>query len=188
MIEENQIYIVVDTESDGPVAGLYSMLSIGAIATTQDSEIGSFYKKIERLEGASQHPRVMAWWETQPTAWQEATSDTQPPENVLPEFCEWIESLGKQPIFVANPTGFDYAMVSWYLWKYCNKDPFTDKNGAPRTLDVASFSSGKLKLSLAESSPNKLPQSLRQVTNQHSHNALEDAKELATILRNLLNC
>ncbi len=58
---DNQIYVVVDIEADGPVAGLYSMLSIGAVATTKDEETSSFYRTILPLEGAAQEPSTMEW-------------------------------------------------------------------------------------------------------------------------------
>lgn len=32
MLDDDQLYVIVDIETDGPVPGLYSMLSIGAIA------------------------------------------------------------------------------------------------------------------------------------------------------------
>jgi hypothetical protein len=39
MISDSQIFIVVDIEADGPVAGLNSMLSLAAVATTEKKEV-----------------------------------------------------------------------------------------------------------------------------------------------------
>lgn len=78
MLEKNQIYIVVDMEADGPVPDLYSMLSLAAVATNGNEEVGAFYRKILPIEGASQEASTMAWWQTQPEAWKEATSDAEP--------------------------------------------------------------------------------------------------------------
>jgi DNA polymerase III alpha subunit (gram-positive type) len=40
---ENQVFIVVDIEADGPNPGYNSMLSIGAVATNRDETIDKFY-------------------------------------------------------------------------------------------------------------------------------------------------
>lgn len=186
MIDDDQVYIVVDVETDGPVAGLYSMLSIGAIATTAQSEVSSFYRKLEPLPEASQDPSTMAWWKTQPEAWQEVTSDTQAPDKVMNDFCGWLDTLGKKPIFVAHPVAFDYAVVSWYLWKFCGHNPFTNEQGASLTLDLSSFIAGKFNLKLNMASRKMLPEWMKQGMPEHSHNALEDAKGFATILRTTL--
>ena len=66
MLDDNQIYIVVDIETNGPVAGLYSMLSLAAVATTRDKEISTFYQKLVPLANASRSQSTMDWWKTQP--------------------------------------------------------------------------------------------------------------------------
>jgi DNA polymerase III alpha subunit (gram-positive type) len=187
MIEDDQIYVVVDIETDGPVAGLYSMLSLGAVATTKEEEVSSFYRKTLPLEGAAQEPSTMEWWKTQPEAWREVTTDAQPAVVVMNEFCEWVEGLGKKPVFVAHPVAFDYAVVSWYLWKFVNKDPFTNEKGASRTLDITSFIAGKYNRNLENSKRTRLPESLTKGMPEHSHNALDDARGFAVVLRNVLN-
>src|SRR3989344_580765 len=142
MLDDNEIYVVVDIETDGSVPGLYSMLSMAAVATSPDKEFSTFYRKLTPLEGAKQDPRVMEWWKTQPEAWQEATKEAQNPELVISDFCNWLSSLKATPVFVAHPVGFDYAFVSWYLWKFAGKDPFTTHTGASKTLDLSSYISG----------------------------------------------
>ncbi|HSX17864.1 MAG TPA: 3'-5' exoribonuclease [Candidatus Saccharimonadales bacterium] len=187
MLNNDQIYIVVDIETDGPVPGLYSMLSIGAVATTANEELSSFYRKVLRVEGATQHFPTMKWWKTQPEAWEEVTSEAQPAEVVIKDFCSWLDSIGKIPVFVAHPVGFDYAFVSWYLWKFANKNPFTTTTGASKTLDLPSFISGRLKLDLNMSERKKLSSPLTTGMPDHSHKAIDDARGFGVILRNVLN-
>lgn len=86
MLEDNQIYIVVDIEINGMVAGEHSILSIGAVASTKDTEVDSFYKKLLPLEDLTTDPETMAWWKTQPEAWQEATTDAEPAADVIAAF------------------------------------------------------------------------------------------------------
>jgi DNA polymerase III alpha subunit (gram-positive type) len=185
--EEKQIYIVVDIEADGPVAGLYSMLSIGAVATTSEKEIARFYRKLLPLEGASQKPSTMDWWATQPEAWKEVTEGAEPAEGVIKDVCDWVESFNKKPVFVAHPIGFDYSMVTWYLWKFAQKNPFTDEEGGSITLDLSSFIAGKYRLDLDSANRRKLPEWMKEGMPEHSHNALDDAVGYGVILRNVLN-
>ena len=185
MLDEDQVYVVVDIETDGSVPGLYSMLSIGAVASTADEEISSFYRKVLPYDAAGQDADTMEWWKTQPEAWQEVTTDTLSPEVVMHEFCDWIEGLKATPIFVAHPVGFDYTFVSWYLQRFA-QNPFTDYSGVARILDLPSFAAGKLNVSLSRSARPQLPESLRVGMPEHSHKAIDDAQGYGVILRNLL--
>lgn len=186
MIDDKQVYIVVDIEADGPAPGLHSMLSIGAIATTPIEEVGSFYRKLEPIKGASQYAPTMEWWRTQPEAWSEVTKDALPAAVAIKEFCDWLEGLGREPVFVAHPVAFDYAMVSWYLWKFAENNPFTDQRRSPRALDLASFIAGKFDLKISETTRQKMPSQLTGGMPPHSHNALDDARGYGVILRNAL--
>jgi DNA polymerase III alpha subunit (gram-positive type) len=182
-----QLYVVVDIETDGPVAGLYSMLSIGAIATTKNEEVASFYRTLQPLEGAKQDVSTMAWWRTQPEAWEEVTTNTRPAEEVMREFAQWIEGFGVRPIFVAHPIAFDYAVVSWYLWKFTDDNPFADEQGATLTLDLSSYIAGKFGLGIEKAHRRHLPGWMKEGMPDHSHNAMEDARGYGVILRNILN-
>lgn len=186
MIEPGEIYIVVDIETDGPVPGLYSMLSLGAVATSDIDEVDSFYAKLEPLQEASQDRSTMAWWETEPEAWHEVTTDTMPAEKVIKKFTKWLDELGKKPVFVAHPIAFDYAFVSWYLWRYVNKNPFANSNGASRTLDLISFIAGRFDRTLNKSRRTNFPTWMKQGMPEHSHNALDDARGYAVVIRNIL--
>ncbi len=68
MLEDNQIYIIVDIELNGLVPGQHSIISIGAVASTVDQEVDSFYKKLLSLDDLSTAPETMDWWKTQPEA------------------------------------------------------------------------------------------------------------------------
>lgn len=186
MIDDNQIYVVVDIETDGPVPGLYSMLSLGAVATTGEKEVDSFYATLLPLENAAQDPETMVWWKSQPDAWAEATANAQPAEVVLRSFIEWVNSLEKKPLFVAHPVAFDYTFVSWYSWKFMGTNPFTDERGAPMGLDLSSFIAGRFGFTYKNATRTRLPEELRKHMPIHSHNALDDARGFGVILRNAL--
>lgn len=186
MKDSNQVYIVVDIEADGPVAGLYSMLSIGAVAMTKEREIDSFYRTLKPIEGAQQDASTMAWWQTQPEAWKEVTTNAQPAKIVMRDFAHWVEGCGVRPAFVAHPIAFDYAVVSWYLWKFNGRNPFADEHGATLTLDLSSYIAGKYGLVLGRAHRKYLPDWMKKGMPAHSHNAMEDARGYGVILRNVL--
>jgi DNA polymerase III alpha subunit (gram-positive type) len=185
MIDENEIYVVVDIETDGPIPGMNSMLSLAAVATTAKKEVDTFYRKLEPLESAEQDQKTMDWWKTEPEAWQEATSDAKPAKDVIIELCDWLDKLGKNPIFVAHPISFDYPIVRWYLSKFAAKNPFAT-TGAWTALDLSSFIAGKYNLSLNNSRRPNLPETLKVGMPDHTHNALDDARGFGVILRNAL--
>jgi len=188
MLEDNQTYIVVDIENNGPTPGLYSMLAIGACATNDAKEISSFYRKIAPLEGSGEHPETMKWWQSQPKAWAELSKDAEPAEKVMKDFYKWLKSLGTEPVFVAHPLAVDYTFVSWYLYKFLGHNPFEEnKADIILSLDLRSFISGKFNKTLVNSSRNKLPEALKMGMPDHTHNALEDAQGYAVILRNVLD-
>jgi DNA polymerase III alpha subunit (gram-positive type) len=160
MLDDDQLYVIVDIEANGPTPGLFSMLSIGAVATTKEAEVADFYRKIHPLKGAGQHPNTMAWWKTQPEAWAEVTAEAEAPEKVMNDFSEWLEKLGKKPVFVAHPIAFDYTFVSWYLYKFVGRNLFTDNKDDPKTLDLKSYISAKYSKTIDASAVSKLPKVL----------------------------
>lgn len=186
MIDDTQIYVVVDIETDGPVPGIYSMLSIGAVASTTTEEISSFYMKMLPLPDAEQYQDTMDWWSKNPDAWKEATSDAQTPDKVMLEFSAWVKGLNLTPVFVASPLVFDYSFVSWYLEKFTGSNPFSDYTDIQRTLDLASFCAGKLQRPLNQSRPSQIPVNFLANMPEHSHKAIDDARGYGTVLRNLL--
>ncbi|HEY4161297.1 MAG TPA: hypothetical protein VGM08_04515 [Candidatus Saccharimonadales bacterium] len=128
----------------------------------------------------------MEWWQTQPDAWEEVTTNTQPAEIVMKEFRKWVEGFGVRPVFVAHPIAFDYAVVSWYLWKFTGGNPFADEHGATVTLDLSSYIAGKFDIPLEKAHRKYLPDWMREGMPAHSHNAMEDARGYGVILRNVL--
>ncbi len=186
MLDDNQIYVIVDIEADGPTPGLFSMLSIGAVATTKDVEIARFYRKISPMAAAGQNPNTMSWWKTQPEAWAEVTANAESPEIVMPDFHKWLEKLGKNPVLVAHPIAFDYTFVSWYLYKFVGTNLFADSKDDPKTLDLKSYISAKYGKSIDASAVSKLPKELLEGSPEHSHKAIDDAIGYAAVLRNIL--
>jgi hypothetical protein len=73
-------YISINVESDGPIPGGHSMLSLGDVAFDDaGTELADIQLNLLPLDGATQHPTTMTWWRTVPSAWQAATKDARPP-------------------------------------------------------------------------------------------------------------
>jgi DNA polymerase III alpha subunit (gram-positive type) len=129
----------------------------------------------------------MRWWQTQPEAWQEVTTNAQPAADVMQEFNKWVLGLGGKIILVAHPIAFDYAFVSWYIWKFVGSNPFVDDEGTTHTLDLGSYIAGKFDLTPDETLREHLPAWMKENMPEHSHNALDDARGYGVILRNILS-
>ena len=57
-----EIYVSTDVETDGPIPGPHSMLSLGSAAYLPDKTLVSTFSAILELPpGASGHPRTMEW-------------------------------------------------------------------------------------------------------------------------------
>jgi DNA polymerase III alpha subunit (gram-positive type) len=186
MLEANQIYTVVDIELNGKMPGEHSILSIGAVASTATEEVGSFYKKLQPLAELSADPETMAWWQTQPEAWQEVNTDVEPAAAVLEAFRKWVASFNKSPVFVASPLILDYPFIKWYLHRFGGEQLFEDFEPVQRTLDLASFTAGRLNIPLARARRMQLPPEITQGMPSHSHKAIDDARGYGVILRNVL--
>lgn len=167
-----EIYISVDIETDGPIPGDYSMLSLGAVAFDENGkEIDSFEANLKVLVGAMQDKDTMEWWKTQPEAWEYCQINKKLPQIVMIEFREWVMNLEGKPVFVAYPAGFDWTFVYWYLIHFCGHSPF-----GFQALDLKSYVMAKLNKNFRETSKRNMPK--EWFTNiLHSHKAIEDARE-----------
>lgn len=186
MISDSQIFVIVDIEADGPAVGLNSMLSLGAVATTEKEEVSRFYRKLETLPDASPDPDVTEWWKQHPEAWLEATTDPESPKHVMTKFHDWVIGLGREAIFVSNPISLDYTFVSWYLFRFAPANPFKNEKNSIRALDIKSFVAGKFGFAFDKAKRVHWPKELTKDMPKHTHNALDDAAGYAMVLRRLV--
>ncbi len=182
-----EIYVSVDVETNGPIPGKYSLLSLAAVAfNTNGKIIGQFYKKLKPLPNASKHPKTMDWWKENKSAYDEATSCAENPLIVMNDFYVWLGNIEKEkkaiPIFLGWPLGFDYMFVYWYLVNFVKdfeeKGIFEIPFCYNRTIDVISYVMGRTgKNYLTSRQPNTYK---KLITNfdgfsSSSHTAIKDA-------------
>jgi DNA polymerase III epsilon subunit-like protein len=167
-----EIYVSTDVETDGPIPGPHSLLSLASAAYRADgTEVGVFSATLQPLEGATPDPDTLAWWKGQPEAWDAATRDPRPPAEVMREYAAWVRALPGAPVFVAYPAAFDFMWVHWYLVRFAGGDPFGHS-----ALDVRSFAMAVLRRSYRQSGKDRMPRHWFAPELPHTHQALDDAR------------
>jgi hypothetical protein len=176
-----EIYISTDVETDGPIPGPHSMLSLGSAAYTADKRlISTFSANFETLQEATAHPKTAQWWATQPEAWAACRKNLEPPEAAMARYVAWIKTLPGKPVFVAYPAGFDFLFVYWYLMRFVGESPFSHS-----ALDVKSFAMAVMKKDYRESTKKNMPKHWFDKM-PHTHVALDDAIEQGALFCNML--
>ena len=177
-----EIFVSTDVETDGPIPGPYSMLSLGSAAFLADKTlVSTFYANLETLPGATTHPETMKWWETQPRAWEASRVEPQPPREVMHSYVAWLRALPGQPVFVAYPAVFDYMFVQWYLINFTGESPFSHF-----ALDIKTFAWTLLKGDFRETTKSTMPPRWFDGNLELAHHALEDAKDQGLLFCNML--
>ncbi|MCF7871150.1 MAG: 3'-5' exoribonuclease [Candidatus Omnitrophica bacterium] len=177
----DEIYVSTDIESDGPVPGLYSMLSFGSAAFRKNKKIVStFSANLKCLPRARKDPETMKWWESQKKGWAACRKNLQNPKKAMQEYFQWIDKLPGKPVFVAYPASFDFNFINWYFIKFIGKNPFSYL-----ALDIKSYAMALLKKPFYKVTKNAMPKKWFD-KNQRSHVALEDAIEQGELFCNIL--
>ena len=190
-----EVYISTDIEADGPIPGEYSLLSLGSVALDQNGKIlGKFYKKLQPLKSAKQHPQTMQFWEKNKEAYLEATSDSESPEKVINEYADWLQNISKEHksrlYFLAYPATWDFMFVSWYLIKFVKKykkNHFLDVPFRHQGIDIRTFAMAQLKKNYSESGIDSMPERWTKESKKFvGHRADDDALKQGLIFINML--
>ena len=176
-----EIYLSTDVETDGPIPGPHSMLSLGSAAYTADKQlIATFSANLETLPDATGHPDTMAWWATQPEAWAACRTDLEAPQAAMQRYLIWIDSLPGKPVFVGYPVAFDFLFVYWYLIRFAGRSPFSHS-----ALDIKTYAMALLKLPYRDSSKRRMPREWFDPL-PHTHIAVDDAIAQGALFCNML--
>ncbi|TRZ56800.1 MAG: exonuclease [Rhodocyclaceae bacterium] len=176
-----EIYVSTDVETDGPVAGKHSMLSIGSAAFTADKELlGTFSANLATLPDATPDPNTSAWWATQPTAWAACRQNLESPSAAMQRYLAWLKSLPGKPVFVAYPSAFDFPFVYWYLLEFTAENPF-----GYSAIDIKTYAMALLRRPYRASGKRAMPAEWFDPV-AHTHVALDDAIEQGRLFCNML--
>lgn len=177
----NEIYVSTDVEADGPVPGLNSMLSFASAAYLPDKTLlRTFSANLETLGGASADLDTMAWWETQPLAWEACRKNPQPPVLVMPQYAAWLKQLPGQPVFVGYPAAFDFMFITYYLYRFAGESPFSYF-----ALDIKTYAMAILKKDFNEVTKSVMPERWFDDL-PYTHVALDDAISQGALFCNML--
>ena len=181
---KEEIYVSCDVESDGPIPGENSMLSLGAAAFTREKEnISEFDSNLNVLPGASPNPDTMAWWAGNQEAWEYCRKNQGDPKEVMEGFSRWLDQLrarGKT-VCVCYPAGYDFTFIYWYLMKFVGRSPF-----GFQALDIKSYAMAKLGTQFRKTVKANFPKEWFDDL-PHTHKALDDAREQGAMFINILN-
>lgn len=185
MSKKPEIYVSIDVEADGPAPLVNSMLSFGAAAFDprkgkgKDGLIGKFSANLHQLPDATPDPDTMAWWATQPEAWEACRRDLQDPAAAMRAFAAWIKELPGKQAPVCYPVGYDWTFIYVYFFKFLGENPL-----GRAAFDIKSYSAGVLGLDFFEAHKDHLPKHWFDRSLKHTHLAIDDALEQGVILMN----
>jgi DNA polymerase III alpha subunit (gram-positive type) len=176
-----EIYVSTDIETDGPLPGPNSMLSLASAAYLENKTLtGTFTINLKPLPEASADPETMEWWNSQPSAWQATQVDQKEPLEAMQMYSDWVTSLPGTPVFVAYPAGFDFLFVYWYLIRFTGESPFSHS-----AIDIKTYAMAVLKSEYSQASKRSMPKHWFDPL-QHKHVALDDAIEQGALFCNML--
>jgi hypothetical protein len=178
----SEIYVSTDIETDGPIPGENSMLSLGSVAfDAHGQEFACFAINLDTLPGAKSDPRTMEWWKTEPDAWAAARENPVEPGAAMMRYLDWVEGLPGQPVFVAYPLLFDMMFVYWYLIRFCARSPFSFSGIDIKTMAYAAMGSTSYRGATKKS----MPRQWHPPHAKHRHVAVADAREQGHLFFNI---
>ncbi|WP_207511120.1 3'-5' exonuclease [Longitalea luteola] len=157
-------YIMVDVETDGPIPGDYSMISIGAVLV-DDHLDKTFYGKCKPISDKyiPEALAVSGFTREETLTFDDAAS-------VMISFADWIKTVVKdRPVFISDNNGFDWMFVCWYFHHFTGGNPFGHSSQ-----NLGSMYKGLVKDTFQNF------KHLRKT--KHTHNPVDDAKGNAEAL------
>jgi ribonuclease T len=171
---KSEFFISVDVETSGPIAGEYSMLSIGAcLATDPTVTFSCLLKPIG--EGAD--PAAL---EVSGLSMEELAKSGIAPTEAMERFANWLKDIAGydgQVVFVGLNAPFDWSFVNYYFHRFVGGNPF-----GFTALDIKALYMGRTGCSWADTRSSRMAE--RLAPSLHGdHNALRDAQYQAELFR-----
>jgi hypothetical protein len=186
--ERVDVYFSADVETDGPIPGPYSMLSMALVYAGRFD--GSHFQRPENFECSFYRELRPISGDFQPEALRvngldraRLVRDGTSPEVAMSEAARWIHEVadGGEPVLVAYPLSFDWSWLYWYFMRFAPAgSPFNHS----RVFDIKTAFAVKAGLPVSLAGRSNLAPELR-AHGSHTHHALDDAKEQAEIFGNL---
>jgi DNA polymerase III epsilon subunit-like protein len=185
--EHRSTYFCVDIECNGPVPGLFAMVSLAAVVVAPDAEGRLHVGECLYLELKPDAPRH----DPRAAAVHGLDQDRLAREGLdRPEFCRqlaaWVEQqtiAGTEPVFVGHNAPFDWSFVAWTYAEVDEPNPFGYK-----ALCTKAMATGVLGVHWLDSNKTvlaeRLPISEEDLTQKHraDYDALYQAEILVALL------
>lgn len=112
-------FFVVDAEADGPVPGLFSMVSFG-IVRVDDALDTTFFGQTRPISDK---------WDPEALAVSGVTREEHltydDPAAVMQRLIAWLAAnSANRPVFVSDNPAFDWQFLNYYLHAFAGKNPF----------------------------------------------------------------
>jgi DNA polymerase III epsilon subunit-like protein len=177
---ERETFISVDIEADGPVPGDYSMVSFGACVVGSDDPRDEFYLEIRHMTD-NFVPEALAV-----SGFDRAyLRNCEQPDTATEKIAGWLDEMqadhSGRLVMVGFNASFDWSFVNYYLHHFVGRNPL-----GISALDIKALYMGKSGCNWASTSMSRLPRHVRPATDL-THNALQDARDQATIFQNILS-
>jgi hypothetical protein len=112
-------YFMVDTETDGPIPGDYSMISFGAVLVNEQLD-KSFSARLKPISDKYIPEALAVSGHT-----RQQTLEFDDPQRVMENFSRWIvQNTSDRPLFISDNNGFDWMFICWYFHHFTGSNPF----------------------------------------------------------------
>jgi hypothetical protein len=187
VVEKEELYLSYDIESNGPVPGLYSMLSFGVAAfTLANGLMDTFERNLMLLPGAIEDRQTMEdFWVRFPEVYMKTRVNMVQPKQAMNDFDKWVGKFIStyKVVNVAGPAAFDFAWIAYYM-NYAKAHK--NNNVGYSCLDIRSYAAAVQKLPYRSTGKRSYPERWFEPGLPHTHVALDDATEQAAITYHMM--
>jgi len=171
----NEVWISVDVEASGPSPGTGSLLTIGA-CLVDDPDVAIYLE----LQPIVELPWSDAAQLVHGLDRRQLERGGLPPARAMERLDEWLASVadGGQPVFVGFNAPFDWMFVADYFHRFLGRNPF-----GISALDMKAYFMGREGVTEWAATTHAHVNERFGATQPHTHNALDDAREQAALLR-----
>lgn len=177
------VYFSVDVETDGPIPGMFSMLSFAIVPAGRYDGMrfdaprdysDCFYAELQPIAESFQEEALAVNRLDRVRLQREG----EPPAVALGRAAEFIlaRCQGGTPILVAYPLSFDWSWLYWYFVRFHGSSPFNHS----RCFDIKTAVAIRSGRPVSQCGRDRIPSEFR-VTSTHTHHARDDAIEQAAI-------
>ncbi len=183
------VYFSADVETDGPIPGPYSMLSLALVYAGRFD--GSKFEAPARLDLAFYRELQPISDDFQPEALRVNGLDRERlrregelPTAAMTAAAHWVRSIcgDEDAVLVAYPLSFDWSWLYWYFTRFAEGgSPFNHS----RCFDIKTAFAVKAGLPISSAGRSRLLPALR-AEQKHTHHALDDARGQAEIFAKIM--